>query len=108
MSVRLIRATTENSEYEIDEFERTVTRFPNVGGLRRDGQALPFVAIGEPTEGEPLKMVLLLRPDGVPTYRVTSPVLRVEVACAWCDQFNMDEMTCPNAKDICTDCCGED
>jgi hypothetical protein len=31
-----------------------------------------------------------------------------DVPCAWCDRYVMDEMACPNAKDICTDCCGED
>lgn len=31
-----------------------------------------------------------------------------DVPCAWCGRYVMDEMACPNAKDICTDCCGED
>lgn len=31
-----------------------------------------------------------------------------DVPCAWCDNPNMDQEACPNAKDICIDCCGED
>jgi len=31
-----------------------------------------------------------------------------DVPCAWCGRYVMDEEACPNAKDICTDCCGED
>lgn len=30
-----------------------------------------------------------------------------DVPCAWCDELVMDELACPNAKDICIDCCGE-
>lgn len=30
-----------------------------------------------------------------------------DVPCAWCDRLVMDELACPNAKDICIDCCGE-
>lgn len=28
--------------------------------------------------------------------------------CAWCHADVMEWSACPNAKDICTDCCGED
>jgi len=31
-----------------------------------------------------------------------------DVPCRWCGEFVMDEYACPNSKDICTDCCGED
>lgn len=31
-----------------------------------------------------------------------------DIPCAWCGEYNMDENACPNAKDICNDCCGED
>ena len=28
--------------------------------------------------------------------------------CAWCGQYVMDTEACPNAKDICLDCCFEE
>ena len=31
-----------------------------------------------------------------------------QVACAYCEEFNMDTEACPNAKDLCLDCCGEE
>lgn len=31
-----------------------------------------------------------------------------DIPCAWCGKYVMDELACPNAHDICIDCCGED
>src|SRR5689334_20554374 len=30
------------------------------------------------------------------------------IPCAWCGRLNMDWNACPNAKDICNYCCGEE
>lgn len=30
------------------------------------------------------------------------------IPCAWCGRFNMGWNACPNARDICNDCCGEE
>lgn len=73
-----MRVETANSTYEIDEEAGTVTRVPMSGDLRRDAEPIPLVALGEVVVGKPMRMVLNLRGDGVHTYRVTSPVLRIE------------------------------
>ena len=31
-----------------------------------------------------------------------------DIPCAWCGRFNMDWNACPNARDICNYCCGEE
>lgn len=31
-----------------------------------------------------------------------------DLPCFWCGEYVMDEDACPNAKDICCECCGED
>jgi hypothetical protein len=31
-----------------------------------------------------------------------------DIPCAWCGRYVMGEEACPNAKDICSTCCGED
>ena len=73
----MILVQTENSTYEIDCEAHTVVRKPRLGALRRDGEALPVLAIEEVAVGKPLVMLLSIRADGVPTVRTTSPVVMV-------------------------------
>lgn len=37
-----------------------------------------------------------------------NPVVRdVASRCAWCGSDRMDEEACPNARNLCLDCCGD-
>ena len=69
---------TENSIYEIDTEAQVVVRKPRAEAMRRDGEEVPILAIEELTIGQPLIMLLAIRWDGVPTVRITSPVIKVE------------------------------
>lgn len=41
------------------------------------------------------------RPYDPAIHRLPHP----DVPCAWCGRYVMGEEACPNAKDICIDCC---
>jgi hypothetical protein len=48
-----------------------------VSDLRRDGEAVPLLAIGPVAVGLPLAMVLQVRSDPVETTRLTTPVVSI-------------------------------
>jgi hypothetical protein len=81
------QVTTETSVYLFDVDDRHVTRVPDAGAgaiqgasrvvvayLRRDYERLPLIAIAQCKVGAPLRMVLDLRGDGIPTLRETTCV----------------------------------
>lgn len=45
--------------------------------LRRDGEELPLIALGNMTVGQRGELVLDIRRDGIATYRDTTPVLSI-------------------------------
>lgn len=69
---------------------RTLTRLPGrekakgdyaripVAGLRRDGETLPLLAVGQLQLGQPGALLLDVRRDGIPTVRNTTPVVSIE------------------------------
>ncbi|TDK23511.1 hypothetical protein E2F48_16095 [Arthrobacter crusticola] len=70
--------------------QRTLTRLPGrekpkgdyarieVAGLRRDGETLPLLAVGQLQLGQPAALLLDVRRDGIPTVRSTTPVVSIE------------------------------
>jgi hypothetical protein len=57
----------------------TAVRLRNAGAeLRRDGETLTMLGWPEPLVGDCLELHLMVREDGVPTVRQTTPVLRVQ------------------------------
>ena len=71
---------------------------PDCNDPERGGRTLD--AIWEPP-GDGRGLYVTEVPDDI---RLPHP----DVPCRWCGEFSMDENACPNAKDICNDCCGED
>ncbi|MFD1210735.1 hypothetical protein ACFQ36_01600 [Arthrobacter sp. GCM10027362] len=69
---------------------RTLTRLPGrdrpqagyaripAADLRRDGETLPLLAIGQLQLGRPGALVIDVRRDGIPTVRGTTPVVSIE------------------------------
>ena len=69
---------TLNSTYVFDMEAQTVQRTVHWGEpLRRDDEVLPVLDLLHPVVGQPLRMVIQIRADGVPTLRTTSEVIRV-------------------------------
>lgn len=87
---------TENSRYIVDFANTTVTRTPlNPGELRRDREQVEIEHMCRPVTGEPWRMQLNIRRDGVSTLRVTSPVTFIDGLDEWRDQVDGDEMWSP-------------
>jgi hypothetical protein len=73
------RVVTEGGVYELDPHALTAVRLGRTGAaLRRDGETLTMLGWPEPVVGVGMVLHLMVREDGVPTVRWTSPVLRVE------------------------------
>jgi hypothetical protein len=70
--------TAAGTIYKLDPYTRTVFRLPDRGAeLPRDGERVPLLSWPEPVMGESLTLHLLVRGDGVPTVRRTTPVVRI-------------------------------
>ena len=65
--------------------EGMLTRYPkeegtedhDVAELRRDSFSIPYRILHGPVIGEPMQFMLLIRTDGVPTVRTTTPVISI-------------------------------
>ena len=81
------QVTTETSMYLFDLDEHVVTRLPDAGAgpppgesavaiasLRRDHEPVTLIALIECQLDRPMRMLLDLRGDGLPTLRVTTHV----------------------------------
>jgi hypothetical protein len=81
------QVATETSLYLIDIDRRLVTRVPDAGdgtmpglppvaiaSLRRDHEPLPLIELVECELGKPLRMLIDVRRDGVPTLRVSTHI----------------------------------
>lgn len=77
----MITVETYNSTYEIDLEAATARRIPENGdgmrALRGDDEAMPLLHLQPIEQGKPMVMLLMLRDDGVPTLRQTSPVVSI-------------------------------
>lgn len=75
-----MRVTTESGTvYELDPRAMTAVRLRSgEAELRRNGEQLRLLGWPTPTVGQCLELQLMVREDGVPTVRRTTPVLRVE------------------------------
>lgn len=72
-------ATASGSIYKLDPHTMTAVRLADSGAeLRRDGERLGLLSWPEPAVGECLELHLMVREDGVPTVRLTTPVVRVD------------------------------
>lgn len=75
----MIKFETENSAYEIDRKNDTLTRFNKTNEeLRRDGEPLKILQYLKLEIGESAYFLLDVREDGIPTLRSTSPVVSIE------------------------------
>lgn len=54
-----------------------LTRLKAAHDLRRDGEPIKIIKMGPPTVGQRWALVLDLRQDGIPTLRLTSPVVEI-------------------------------
>ncbi|KRF45104.1 hypothetical protein ASH01_14370 [Terrabacter sp. Soil811] len=73
--------TTENSRYDLDLRGGRVRRVPSTGArMRADSQWVPVRDVRPVEVGAPMAMRLDVRGDGVPTVRLTSPVIGVTTA----------------------------
>lgn len=75
---------TETAVYVIDRLEKKLRRYPraeavgwNIAQLRMDGEAIPYIELGNIAIGEPAQFVLQIRDDGVQTIRTTTPVISI-------------------------------
>ena len=74
---------TETAVYHLTE--GMLTRYPkqegtedrDVAELRRDTFSIPYRILHGPVIGEPMQFMLLIRTDGVPTVRTTTPVISI-------------------------------
>lgn len=66
--------TETGSHYEVDFDAMTVRRNSGTGELRRDGEALRLLSLGDLSIGAPAEMMLEVSRDGFATLRVTSHV----------------------------------
>ncbi|TRW44403.1 hypothetical protein [Georgenia yuyongxinii] len=77
---------TEGSAYLVDLDAHNASRAPGLGGdgltvdLRRDGEPVPLLGIGECRRARSAVFVLDIRGGGVPTIRTTSLVARITTA----------------------------
>jgi hypothetical protein len=65
----LYRFPREESENPVDH---------DVAELRRDALPIPYRLLKVPVVGEPMQFLLLIREDGVPTVRTTTPVTSID------------------------------
>ena len=78
--------TTRTASYLIDHDAGTLTRHPashtpagyRTAELRRDGDAVPLIAVLECAVGRPLVALIDVRGDGVPTLRRSTEVRAIE------------------------------
>jgi hypothetical protein len=69
---------TEGSTYLLDRTSMTVLRLRRNGDeLRRDGEPLPLLRWPTPRVGWSMALELMVREDGAPTVRTTTPVVQV-------------------------------
>ena len=83
------KVVTENSTYVLDLDRMTALRLNGdwlstveeedegrelTVPLRMDGTPIPLLVAPLVQVGKPVELVLRIRPDGVPTYRLTTPV----------------------------------
>lgn len=81
------QVTTETSVYLLDLDDRRITRVPDAGAgpppgldappiaaLRRDHEPVPLLSLISCTIGEPMRMLIDVRRDGVGTLRTTTIV----------------------------------
>jgi hypothetical protein len=71
--------TFSGSVCKLDPRTMTAYRLPDGGAeLRRDGERVHLLSWPEPVLGECLELYLMVREDGVPTVRLTTPVVRID------------------------------
>lgn len=87
---RYLVTTATGSQYELDLTARTVRRrmaatppiidFLEVGfsQLRRDGETVELLMLESCIVGASARYWLQIRADHIPTFRMTSPVMRIE------------------------------
>jgi hypothetical protein len=89
-TLRFMIVVTETSRYVLDRLVMSATRIPGAGAgavvglpapilahLRRDAEALHLIEWPEPRVGEEMRLLLMVREDGVPTVRTTTIVRAV-------------------------------
>lgn len=79
--------STEGAIYVIDTVEKILTRYPREGGdsiedfrvssLRKDGEPIPYLAVGTLRVGQPAQFVLQIRDDNVQTIRTTTLITAI-------------------------------
>lgn len=80
--------TTTTATYEVAPDRTWIVRHPageppdgwTAADLRKDRERIPVLHFTEPVVGEPWRLVLDVRGDGIPTVRSTTPVRAVERA----------------------------
>lgn len=73
------RITTETgSTYVVDLDERVITRVPELCALRRDNEPLLLHRVVEARVGDIGCFLVQVRPDDVPTLRITSHIVDVK------------------------------
>lgn len=87
---RFLVTTATGSQYVVDLDDRTISRkmaatapsvdFLDAGfsQLRRDGEALELLMLESCAVGGPALFWVQVRHDQIPTFRTTSPVVRIE------------------------------
>lgn len=72
--------TASGTVYFFHPGTMTAVRLRGEGShLRRDGEPIPLLSWPEPVLGACMELELMVREDGVPTVRATTPVVVVEV-----------------------------
>ena len=70
--------TAAGTVYKLDPHTMTAFRLPDRGAeLPRDGERVSLLSWPDIVMGERLMLLLLIREDGVPTVRRTTPVGRI-------------------------------
>lgn len=76
--MRKTQFTTESGSVYLVSGD-TLTRMVGGSGiLRKDGEPVPVLQFGGLEVGEPATFLLDIRGDGIPTTRITSPVLEIK------------------------------